>query len=487
MNATMTDTGRTGLAACPTCGGLECLERPRFFAGQTLTEAELNADQRYAAAKSRLHNRYLHGAGVVCGLEVACDDCEGWVVVRPGYALDPCGNDVVVCDQQRVNVASLIAKCRDAEVRRRLDCDPIRPSGDDGCRPPSQRWCLTIAYTEREARASTVLRVDDRYAAACTCRSTCTCGHNGNHNGNGHARNRTVGACEPTRVVEGFRFDVCQAPPGPCRDPKAELEQTLFWKVVSCYDDYRGFLAQRLPSRSFQPILAAAFTREVAGEPPQLYDAYCRLRQALYELDARQPLPVSCTLATTLDHVTLQPPPAEGDTETWRQQAQAALQQLVAVLFQSFVDCVCAALQPPCPPEATDHRLILACMDVTEGRVVRICNACRRYAGAFPSLGHWLSLVPVGPLLGAAVEWLCCQPWIDDDRPRGNRLFDLVNALDPSVRRSQLYESDFASLRRIVEGLSRLPGNLTAQRIGTVLWEPARFRAVVRELFRPEQ
>ena len=27
---------------CPACGGLECLERPRYFAGQLLTEAELN-------------------------------------------------------------------------------------------------------------------------------------------------------------------------------------------------------------------------------------------------------------------------------------------------------------------------------------------------------------------------------------------------------------------------------------------------------------
>src|SRR5215468_10182302 len=57
---------------CPDCGGLECLCRPRFFAGQLLTEQDLNRLDQYIIAKNRLHNRYLVGHGVVCGLEVRC-------------------------------------------------------------------------------------------------------------------------------------------------------------------------------------------------------------------------------------------------------------------------------------------------------------------------------------------------------------------------------------------------------------------------------
>ena len=56
---------------CPDCGGLECLCRPRFFAGQLLTEQDLNRLDQYIVAKNQLHNRYLVGHGVVCGLEVA--------------------------------------------------------------------------------------------------------------------------------------------------------------------------------------------------------------------------------------------------------------------------------------------------------------------------------------------------------------------------------------------------------------------------------
>src|SRR4051794_3638913 len=76
---------------CSTCGMLECLCRPRFFAGQVLTADDLNRLDYYIRGKHRLHNRQLHGWGVVNGLEVTCDACgSGTVVVGCGYALDPC-------------------------------------------------------------------------------------------------------------------------------------------------------------------------------------------------------------------------------------------------------------------------------------------------------------------------------------------------------------------------------------------------------------
>src|SRR5690242_3026460 len=67
---------------CPVCGGLECLCRPRFFAGQLLTADDLNRLEGYILQKNKLHNRYLHGWGVVCGLEVDCHPCPGYVTVR---------------------------------------------------------------------------------------------------------------------------------------------------------------------------------------------------------------------------------------------------------------------------------------------------------------------------------------------------------------------------------------------------------------------
>src|ERR1700722_1031417 len=64
---------------CPDCGGLDCLCRPRFFAGQLLTEQDLNRLENYIIAKNQLHNRYLVGRGVVCGLELTCSPCANTV------------------------------------------------------------------------------------------------------------------------------------------------------------------------------------------------------------------------------------------------------------------------------------------------------------------------------------------------------------------------------------------------------------------------
>ena len=44
--------------------------------------------------------RYRHGWGVVCGLEVQCQTMPGsetLLKVTSGYAIDCCGNDIVVC------------------------------------------------------------------------------------------------------------------------------------------------------------------------------------------------------------------------------------------------------------------------------------------------------------------------------------------------------------------------------------------------------
>src|SRR5271166_4052048 len=96
---------------CPDCGGLECLCRPRFFAGQLLTEQDLNRLDQYIIAKNQLHNRYLVGHGVVCGLEVKCSPCANTVSVSSGYAIDTCGNDIIVCSPDTVDICKLINAC----------------------------------------------------------------------------------------------------------------------------------------------------------------------------------------------------------------------------------------------------------------------------------------------------------------------------------------------------------------------------------------
>ena len=144
-------TGECAPAVCPECGGLECLCRPRFFAGQLLTDEDLNLLDHYIVEKGKLRNRYLQGWGVVCGLEVVCNPCNA-VTVRAGYALGPCGEDIVVCHDQTVDVCSLIKKCRDTE-RRRRECEPFGAGaqGED-CKDVYEDWVLSVRYEEKPSR-----------------------------------------------------------------------------------------------------------------------------------------------------------------------------------------------------------------------------------------------------------------------------------------------------------------------------------------------
>ena len=124
--------GATAGAGTCSCGGQKCdpchaqgpLVRPHFFAGQLLTEDDLQQLGDYVVAKNRLHNRYLFGAGVVCGLEVTCHPCgDGQVIVHPGYALDCCGNDLTLTCPRTLDINAMVR-----ELRRKLlgaDCgDP---------------------------------------------------------------------------------------------------------------------------------------------------------------------------------------------------------------------------------------------------------------------------------------------------------------------------------------------------------------------------
>lgn len=76
--------------------------RPHFSGARPLTAEDLNAEQEYQRQKQWLHNRLLHGYGLVAGLEVMVqDDANGGaqVVVAPGYALDGWGRELIVPTQ----------------------------------------------------------------------------------------------------------------------------------------------------------------------------------------------------------------------------------------------------------------------------------------------------------------------------------------------------------------------------------------------------
>ncbi len=70
-------------------------ERNRYFYGKLLGVDDFEAEQKYMNDKRRLINRFMHGCGVVCGLNVVPVG-EDSVCVEAGIALDFAGREIVV-------------------------------------------------------------------------------------------------------------------------------------------------------------------------------------------------------------------------------------------------------------------------------------------------------------------------------------------------------------------------------------------------------
>ena len=70
--------------------------RNHFFAGRFLTAADLELEQNYFRDKLRLHNRSLHGFGIVSGLEVS--HRQDKLIIACGLALDCQGNEILIVD-----------------------------------------------------------------------------------------------------------------------------------------------------------------------------------------------------------------------------------------------------------------------------------------------------------------------------------------------------------------------------------------------------
>jgi hypothetical protein len=127
-----------GCAPCEEpCCELECVERPRFYCGQLLGEDDLTALVDWTRARLR-RARYRHGWGIVCGLNVRCDpDNPTGVILGEGYAVDCCGEDVVVCKDTPIDLADA---CQDEEC-----LDPWRERAREAAYDENQEGCVDLS------------------------------------------------------------------------------------------------------------------------------------------------------------------------------------------------------------------------------------------------------------------------------------------------------------------------------------------------------
>jgi hypothetical protein len=100
--------------------------------------------------------------------------------------------------------------------------------------------------------------------------------------------------------------------------------------------------------------------------------------------------------------------------EQYRVAALGALTDLAGAFLQYLKDCFCKLLLPACSTCSDDARegkgVPLACITVQDGTVQRICNLeKRRIVKSFPTVGYWLSLIPVIPLVKVLIQSFCCS------------------------------------------------------------------------------
>lgn len=405
---------------CPDCGGLDCLCRPRFYAGQLLTEKDLNALQDYVVAKNKLHNRYVVGAGIVCGLEALCDPCGAGVRVSEGYAISPCGEDIVVCETDNVDICRLIQACREIEGP---DCRPYAP-GEDGCADMIESWVLTIRYAEAPSREAPAASGD------CGCGASCGCGCSGGCGGScgcssAPAQARTPvrrsaepvlrrgapPACVPQFTCESYRYDVFRLPEEPRRDDPDRNRYPL----SSLFENVDGAMSQRLRCclREIEESIPPVPTLDSTSAPTEadrrrLAQWLCDIKDALRRLIRARGVR-DCGLMARLAAVAI---PSPANPQSFEAIGAAALQEMIIIAFELAVDCLCSALLPACPAPG-DPRIPIAVVKVRRSpcEVVSVCNwtPLRRQLVTWQSVGYWLGWLPQIAALREYLHALCCR------------------------------------------------------------------------------
>ena len=253
------------------CGGtaecceLECLVHPRFFCGQLLADQDLSALVDWIKNKTGLA-RFRHGWGIVCGLGVHCGP-SGSVIVAPGYAMDCCGRDVVLCKEATFD----LSQCwkRPPSV-----CSGQLPSPSPKGKDASQGDIVFGGFTIPRAQVQ-VFDVLVRYAESQSDARTAL------------ARGGCGGAagCEYTRVHEDFKL-YCE-PAEDCYD--INDQSTTEW-----YSEYRKELAtklaelERIRSLSDPRAKLQRLLEYVHHFPPS---TFCFVCEWLCDLQREQELP----------------------------------------------------------------------------------------------------------------------------------------------------------------------------------------------------
>jgi hypothetical protein len=332
------------------CCSLVCFDRPHYFCGHLLTDGDLSLQQRYVVEKNKLYHRALDGHGVVCGLKLTCDpQCRGHILVHEGFAIDDCGNDLVVCERASVDIIGLLRS------KHLLVSDaPEDEREASGRRPPHcdvrQCFYVTICYEEQDGEYETPFQ------------ASCTAGPK---------------ECLPTRIRERVRFDVTDKLPH-AHSYLSDLEKRL----KHCFSIYCDGPIGRIIKENQQLLLylvgGGGGWREGWTDP---CDLFCTLRaHFLHQLQVK-PDEYNCGL---YDEVVRLRCPDEYDDANERKTGDFGdvLRRLLTYLQHYQFDCAFGELVFPCAEPCEAHCLVLGTVEICNGRLTRVCNTPREYLWA---------------------------------------------------------------------------------------------------------
>lgn len=391
------------------CCELICFERPNYFCGHLLTDDDLSTEQRYAIEKRKLHNRTLHGWGVVCGLRMTCDDECGGVMIDEGYALDDCGNDLVVCQPLRFDV---IGKLREkGYLVGDAAYDPCKPKDEQDYCQIKQCFYITICYDEEPQDFTTPF--------VAGCRPSLT-------------------ECEPTRIREGVQFDVLNELP-----KKTTWLEELECRIKHCARLFtEGQFAKTLNDNIDDINIAVT---EGAQPHDKWWELFCTLRGLLLLYLSKCPDKYNCTLDYEIRKIPFPQDPSyetgstlpnydqgqgqgkykEGRTylrENYAGDISAAFCRLLELAYQHVVSCILGELIFPCKEPCGPSCVVLGTIEVVGDKVVHVCNCPRSYVWSFASFWE----VIVATVLGG----LACEETAQNERYTDPRQTGTLNMGD---------------------------------------------------------
>ena len=463
MNSTAGATGTTVSSSPCGCGchgqalpsegccKLTCFERPQYFCGQLLSDADLTAEETYFREKSKLYHRTLDGFGVVCGLRMTCDEqCKGQITIGDGYAIDCCGNDLVVCQPRSFDVIGELRKKKClVEMPREHDHSRIKSlrseygeeydgGNSNGC---ISKTCYYIGICYEEEALDFVTP----YSTDCT---------------------PAPAPCQPTRIHEGVRFEIYdKLPVRP--NPLDEIGK----RIECCFRMFRdGQFCRGLQQLAPQILEILCCDEDEQGggqhgndngqtsntegdrrrkEEHRVHCLFEELRaQFLHELRTC-PDQYNCNLEELVYR--LRPPCREGYTTD--PPALEAFTLLFELIQKYVFSCVLAQFAFQCPDPPDPCCVLIGSVEVENGRLTRVINYPRWYLWCFANFFEVLTyqlandaacgkkdteLSPVDPQKSHKAGKNGCCPGFEVDVCEFLRLFDVDNSAFAKAARTSV-------------------------------------------------